>query len=191
LEGLDSLKKDPVVKTFNAKDGRKIILRNPRLEDLDDLLGLINSLVEEDADIHRIEKVTKEQEKVWLEGSLLKIKKRQLFDLVVEVDGKVVGNSELKIKTGRSSHVGYIGIVIKKGYRDIGIGNAMLKALIFHAETIGLMMLTLDVFSTNNRAIHVYEKLGFKETGRIPKKLVKNGKYVDEILMVKNLASFP
>lgn len=51
-----------------------------------------------------------------------------------------------------------------------------------------LKILTLEVYSTNKRAIHVYEKLGFKETGRIPKGLFRNGKYIDQVVMVKELA---
>jgi L-amino acid N-acyltransferase YncA len=34
-------------------------------------------------------------------------------------------------------------------------------------------------------SIHVYEKFGFKECGRIPKSLFYKGEYVDEIVMVK------
>lgn len=44
-----------------------MILRTPRWEDLDDLLELINSLVEEKAGIVRTEKVSRQEEIDWLE----------------------------------------------------------------------------------------------------------------------------
>jgi RimJ/RimL family protein N-acetyltransferase len=50
-----------------------------------------------------------------------------------------------------------------------------------------LKLLTLSVYATNERAKHVYQKLGFVETGRIPKKFFKEGKYVDEITMAEAL----
>ena len=46
------------------------------------------------------------------------------------------------------------------------------------------------MFSNNERARHVYEKVGFKETGRIPKGLYRNGKFIDDVIMVKELEYF-
>lgn len=86
--------------------------------------------------------------------------------------------------------MGGLGIAIRNGYRDIGIGTKMLETLILHAEKMGLKILTLTVFSTNKRAKYVYEKIGFKETGRIPNELYKNEKYIDHIIMVKELTTF-
>ena len=59
--------------------------------------------------------------------------------------------------------------------------------MIEQARAVGLKLLTLSVYATNERARHVYQKLGFVETGRIPKKFFKDGKYVDEITMAKVL----
>jgi hypothetical protein len=55
------------IKTLVMRDGRKVILRTPKWEDLGDLLELINSLVEEKADIVRTEKVSRQEEIDWLE----------------------------------------------------------------------------------------------------------------------------
>ena len=85
--------------------------------------------------------------------------------------------------------MGVLGIIIKDNYRDIGIGTKMLETLILQAKNMGLRILTLTVFSTNKRAKHVYEKVGFKETGRIPKDIFKNGKFIDQLIMVKDLKS--
>ena len=111
----------------------------------------------------------------------------QIFTVVAEVNGKVIANSELGRKRGYSEHVGEIAIGISKGYRNIGIGTEILKILITHAKEIGLKVLKLGVFSTNKRAYHVYQKVGFKETGRVPKEIFKEGKYVDHILMTQEL----
>jgi len=45
------MKPGRIIRTFSARDGRNVVLRTPRWEDLDDLLELINSLVEERANI--------------------------------------------------------------------------------------------------------------------------------------------
>ncbi len=46
------------------------------------------------------------------------------------MDGKVIGTIEMKTGEGRSSHVGEIGLVVKQGYRDIGIVTAMLETIV-------------------------------------------------------------
>jgi RimJ/RimL family protein N-acetyltransferase len=181
------MKAGKVIKTFTANDGRTVILRTPRWEDLDDFFELINSLVEEGAEILMNQKVTRDEEADWLGRKLADVEKDNEFCLAAEVNGSVVANSSLRKKSGYSSHVGSLGVIIKKGFRDVGIGTEMLKALISRAETIGLEILTLSVFSSNERAFHVYEKVGFKEVGRIPNGLFKNGKYLDDILMVRRL----
>lgn len=182
------MKTGEVIQLFTAKDGRAVILRTPKWEDLDDLVAFINALVEEGADIIMNEPVTREQEADWLGRRLAEIEKGSRFMLLAEVDGTVVANSELTQKTGYSKHVGTLGIAILDGFRDVGIGTEMMNTLISRAEAMGLKMLTLSVFSTNTRAKHVYEKAGFRATGRIPNELYKNGRFIDLFIMVKEIA---
>ena len=184
----DLMKTGMILKRFTAKDGRTVTLRTPRWEDLDDLMEFINSLVEEGADIGLNQKVARGEEAEWLGKRLALLDRDEEFSLVAEVDGKVVANSEITRRAGYSRHVGGLGIAIRKSYRDVGIGTEVLKTLVCQAKVMGLKILTLTVFSSNRRAVHVYEKLGFEETGRIPNAIHKNGKFMDEIIMVKNIA---
>lgn len=173
-----------VIRNVSIRDGREVVLRTPKWEDLDDLLEMINSLVEEKADIIRGEKVTREEEINWLASVLKRVENGEQFYLVAEVGGKVVANSEISQGTGCfDSHAGGIGIAIKAGFRDVGLGTEMMRALIEQGRSMGLKVLTLCVFSTNERAIQVYEKVGFGKTGSIPRKFFKDGKYVDEVVM--------
>jgi RimJ/RimL family protein N-acetyltransferase len=59
----------------------------------------------------------------------------------------------------------------------------MMRTLIKHARFMGLKVLTLSVFESNKRAIHVYESVGFVQTGRTPRKFLREGEYVDEVIM--------
>jgi len=181
------MKTGEVIREFIAKDGRKVVLRPLKWEDLDELLDFINSLVEEGADIIRAEKVSREEEIAWLSRTLTCMEKGEVFCLAAEVDGRVVANSEIIMGTGYSKHVGVIGIGIKKEFRGVGIGTEMVKALEEHARKIGLKVLTLAVFANNQHAINLYNKMGFVETGRVPKRFFKDGVYIDEIIMTKTL----
>jgi ribosomal protein S18 acetylase RimI-like enzyme len=85
------------------------------------------------------------------------------------------------------SHVGGFGIAIKQGYRGIGLGTRMMQTLIEESRKAGLKIVVLEVFDTNEIAKRLYRKMGFKEAGRIPKGVYKNGKYVDSIRMTLQL----
>jgi RimJ/RimL family protein N-acetyltransferase len=178
------MKAGKTVRTFRCRDGRKVVLRTPMWEDLDDLLETINSLVGEKANIVLNKRVSREEEIDWLARALSRLERDEVIYVVAEVDGKVVANSELsRRQSGYDKHVGSIGIAIRDGFRDIGIGTEMIKALVEQGRAAGLKVLTLSVFENNERAIHVYEKVGFKKTGLIPKKFFKKSKYVDEVIM--------
>lgn len=170
-----------------AKDGRKVVLREPRWEDLDDLLDFINSLVEEGADIMRETPVTREEEADWLGKRLASIEKREIIGVVAEVDGKVVANSEVGKRRGSRSHVGILGIAVKRGYRRIGIGRELMKTLIEESRKAGLKVLVLDVLDSNTAAKRLYAKMGFKDAGRVPKGFFKKGKYIDLLRMTLEL----
>ena len=174
-------------KAFKAKDGRNVVLRSVKWEDLDDLIEFIDSLADEGADILRTERVTREEEAEWLGGRLARIDKGELIDAVAEVEGKIVANSEVQKRTGMMSHIGDLGIGIKSGYRGIGIGTEIMKTLIEESRHAGLRILVLDHFATNKPARALYEKTGFRESGRISGGICKNGKYVDLIRMVREL----
>ena len=181
------MKAGKTFRSFIAKKGQKVVLRTPKWEDLDDLLELINSLVEEKAEITRTEKVSREEEIDFLSKVLSRLEKDETFYSVAEVGGKVVAISEIIRRSGYEKHVGVIGIAIKNGLRDSGIGTEMMKTLVKQAQEIGLKVLTLTTFASNKRAIHVYEKIGFVQTGTVPKKHFKEAKYIDEVIMTKFL----
>jgi L-amino acid N-acyltransferase YncA len=174
-------------RTFIAKDGKEVVLRPLKWEDLDDLLDFIHSLVEEDADILRDQKPTRGEEAEWLGRRLASIERGEMIDIVAEADGKVVANSEVERRGGAMSHVGYLGIGIRAGYRGIGIGTEIMKTLINESKKMGLKVLVLDVFDSNKMAKALYQKVGFRENGKIPKGIYKKGKYIDLVRMTLEL----
>lgn len=64
-------------------------------------------------------------------------------------------------------------IVIKKPFRNLGIGSKILEELINLSKTYNLGSITLEVNINNIPAIKLYEKYRFKKLG-IRKKYYKN-----------------
>ena len=101
--------------------------------------------------------------------------------------GKVVGAGEVNQLLEERSHTGYLGIGISKSHRNQGLGTAIMQTLIELSKEAGLKILILDVFATNRVAITLYEKIGFKEVGRIPKGIYRDGNYIDIVRMTTEL----
>lgn len=105
---------------------------------------------------------------------------------VAEDGGRIVGflvftRNSMK----RLNHTGLFGMGILEDYRNQGVGTKLLSQLIGWAKTQeGIEKICLGVFSTNERAIKVYEKFGFKEEGREKRQIkFEDGRYADNVLM--------
>lgn len=147
----------------------------------------INSLVDDNAKILKVEKVDMKEEKGWMVGVLKSIKSKKEVYIFAEHNGKIVGVSNVKQYSGRQNHVGLFGISIRDGYRGIGLGECLAKEVIELAKKRfkpSLKFIRLEVLSNNEPAQGLYKKIGFKKVARIPKQLQYNGELVDELVML-------
>ena len=97
-----------------------------------------------------------------------------------------MGLANINKKKGAESHVGVLGIAIRKEIRGRGIGKRLAELLIKEAKKhLKIEIVELEVFAENKVAYNLYKKLGFKKAGVVRNGLKKNGKYFDRILMVK------
>lgn len=162
-------------------------IRTIRRNDLDALHAYINSVIEEDLELLLDTPLSRTEERAWLETRLSALENDSHITLVATWDKKIVASFALERHPGRSTHVGEIGISIAKDHRNYGLGTEIMRFLIKLGSQLGLEMLILSVFASNERAYHVYTKVGFQEVGRIPKMFYHKDVYVDEVLMVKFL----
>jgi len=178
---------------FKTSSGESVTLRGLRWEDLDDCVAFINDLVDEKGSepslgIVADRKQTREEEADWLANQITGIERGSMVSVVAEVAGRLVGNGSVTRGSYEDTkRHGYLGIAITKKNRDRGIGVAMMRTLVKESRKAGLKTIQLEVFANNPRAIHVYERTGFKEAGRIPKKMLRNGKFIDSIVMARQL----
>ena len=88
----------------------------------------------------------------------------------------------------RNRHCAHIVIGIMQAYVGQGIGKRFFLALEKWAIDHKLHRLELTVMCHNERAIQLYQKMGFKTEGIKQDSLWVNGKYVDEYYMAKILS---
>lgn len=78
-----------------------------------------------------------------------------------------------------------LGIMIgDKRYWNKGYGSDTMWTLLGHAfETLNLNRVSLQVFESNQRAIKVYERVGFKLEGRLREDRFSQGRFEDTLIM--------
>lgn len=178
-----------IVREFTAKNGKNAVIRYPKWEDLEDMVGYINEVSKEDTFItFSGETINKDGEMYYLSEMFKGMELQNNIYLACFIDNTLVGTCtvmrDLQSRK-RSYHVGIFGVTIAKDFRGIGIGETISKCTIDEARKNinGLKMLTLNVFSPNTVAKNLYKKLGFVEYAKLPKGVWFKNDYIDEIKM--------
>ena len=107
--------------------------------------------------------------------------------LVAEVDGRVVGTLGLHVETNpRRRHAGSLGMAVHDAFQGQGVGGGLLDAAINLADNwLGLRRLELHVYPDNAAAINLYEKAGFVVEGTARDFALRNGVFVDALMMAR------
>lgn len=128
--------------------------------------------------------VSHAQEKAYIEANSSPGYARADFAVETLAEAKLIGGVDLRpmMPENRSA---MLGIAIgDKGYWDGGYGTDTMRTVCrFGFEMMNLHRIGLEVFEGNDRAQHVYEKVGFKVEGRKRKAHYKLGEYIDVIVM--------
>jgi len=105
--------------------------------------------------------------------------------LVAEVQDQIVGFSRCEGNSlKRFAHKVEFGVCVLKDYWGYSIGKNLLKESIAWADLNNIKKMTLNVLETNDKAIKLYEKLGFEIEGVLKKdKVLSDGKFYNTIVM--------
>ncbi|WP_297062865.1 ribosomal protein S18-alanine N-acetyltransferase [Thermococcus sp.] len=85
--------------------------------------------------------------------------------LVAEYNGKVIGYVMAYLRPDLEGHI--MSIAVDKYYRGNGIGSALLTEAIERLIERGARYIGLEVRVSNENAIRLYERFGFKKVKRI------------------------
>lgn len=104
-----------------------------------------------------------------------------VFEIHVAADGRYVGNCGLD-KVDLRHRSAEIGILIgEPDAQNSGYGRDAIRTLLrFGFDTLGLHRIAIKCQADNDRGMHLYPKLGFREVGRERDATYTFGKWVDE-----------
>jgi len=109
---------------------------------------------------------------------------------VAERDGEVIGSYYLRAnRQGGGAHVCNCGYMTAAQAAGRGVATAMCEHSLEYARSQGFRAMQFNfVVSSNEAAIHVWEKFGFAIVGRLPETFLHPALgYVDALLMYRAL----
>ncbi|WP_201861144.1 GNAT family N-acetyltransferase [Microvirga soli] len=125
---------------------------------------------------------TPEATRKWLEG----INPSNNVSLVVEKDGRIIGNGGFERHQGRRAHVAYLGMGLHDDFHSRGIGSRLLRELIMIAdEWLNLRRIELTVYVDNVAAIALYKRNGFETEGTHRDFAFRDGAFADAYAMAR------
>lgn len=110
---------------------------------------------------------------------------------VAEDDGVVVGTYYIRANQGGGgSHVCNCGYMTSRDARGKGVARRMCEHSLHYAQTKGFLAMQFNfVVSTNERAVHLWQSLGFEIVGRLPRAFDNpDAGYVDALIFYKHLS---
>jgi RimJ/RimL family protein N-acetyltransferase len=128
---------------------------------VDDYLIMVNDPEVQNKISPNIKYYTKEQELEWIRSKLAN--NAMVFSLIEKTTGKFIGNIEIM---AINNNIGELGISLTPTEQNKHYGTEAIKALLDYAyNQLKLTGMELNVYLTNPKAIHCYEKIGFVKTG--------------------------
>lgn len=177
-----------VDKTVRLKDGQLLIIRAARPGDGGQVLAHVREILREgEFVLSTLEDftMTEVKEAAWIQENLADPCR---VVIIAEHEGQIIGMIDFKngIRQ-RIAHHGEFGMSVNLSWRGLGVGRALLVALIEWAEENPLIeKVCLRVFTTNTRGLALYTSLGFKEEGHLLKYVkIAPQTYVDALEMYR------
>lgn len=170
-----------------TKDGNEIIIREANEDDALNLIGLKLSYIKDTKSIplYEFEYTNDIQAEKDLVNKLLS-EKNGLF-LVAEHANQLIGNIDIHGNQRKKLyHSAMLGMGIANEWQNKKIGSLLMEGVMKWATNkSSLRIIWLEVYSTNNGGLKLYQNFGFEECGVI-KNFFEEENPADKITMVKH-----
>ena len=105
--------------------------------------------------------------------------------LLAEYEGLIVGHAFLEpFRLESLRHIADLNIAVHLGWQKKGIGTKLLEHIIEWAKKSDVLeKIQLNVRASNLSAISLYQKMGFREEGRIKNRVKIKNRYIDDVIM--------
>jgi RimJ/RimL family protein N-acetyltransferase len=170
-------------KTVVLKNGAEVFSRPELKTDTEMLWAMFSTLSQESLD-YLVHPFTRERIEGWT--SNIDYDKNLPILAVLREGGRerIVGTASLSFHSQEAvRHKAELGITVHDDVQNQGLGVHMIRHLLELARKKNLKKVYLRVHTENSRALHVYEKCGFRIEAKLEKEDYVNGQYRDDYRM--------
>lgn len=162
--------------------GSKIYLRPLDLEDIAALTAWLN-----DPEVTRQLRIYRPLTPMAEEAFLRKLGESEsdmVLGIMAREPEQFIGVTGLHQLDARNRHVQFGITVGEKSAWGKGYGTEATRLMVRYAfDTLNLHRVWLHVYEGNERALHVYQKVGFRIEGRLRQSFFRDGRYWDTLTM--------
>lgn len=162
---------------------QEVIVEEAQLTDAKALVDLLSQVSQETDFVVAETILSQEDMEIFLERHLESVNE---ICLVVRVGKELAGVLNISSTSSpQTNHIGDIFIAVQKKYWGYGLGSLLMEvAFDWACHTPVIRRLELTVQARNSRAVHLYEKFGFKiEATKERGAKTKDGEFLDVYLM--------
>lgn len=162
---------------------QEVIVEEAQLSDAKALVDLLSQVSQETDFVVAETILSQEDMEIFLERHLESVNE---ICLVVRVGKELAGVLNVSSTSSpQTNHIGDIFIAVQDKYWGYGLGSLLMEvALDWACHTPVIRRLELTVQDRNSRAVHLYEKFGFKiEATKERGAKTKDGEFLDVYLM--------
>jgi RimJ/RimL family protein N-acetyltransferase len=170
-------------KAIALSDGTQVLFR-PELSTDTEMLWQMFSTLSERSQHFLVNPFPRERIEHWTNN--INYEKALPILAIVEEKGnpRIAGVASLEFHdTPAEKHKAEFGITVHDSYQNKGLGTALTGHMLVIARKKVLRKVTLNVLTTNERAISMYEKCGFKIEAKLRKESFVKGRYYDDYVM--------
>lgn len=171
---------------YELKNGQFVVIRNLKSQDAEAMICFMQTVDAESRFLSREPGefcFSVEQERDIIAKSL---KNEHTHWVVADLNGELTGVCEVSRVSAkqRFCHRAAIALVVLKQYWGLGIGTIFMNDAIAWGKEKGYEQLELGVVKGNEKALALYQRLGFVITGETRNALkYRDGTYADESIM--------
>ena len=156
-----------------------ILFTKVSTELLDEYLELVNDKTIQRSTLTKEKEYSKEKELNWIQNVL--DNNELVFSMLDKNTNEFIGNISLDVINDESAE---IALSIKSIMQNKGYGKEAIKGMIhFAKEVLHYKNLIAVVFSDNDRSLHCFQKLGFREYKREEAVKIDKGQFIDDIYL--------
>ena len=176
-------------KMILLKNGKRAVLRCPRAADAAAMTAFLMRVSSETDFL-----LSYPEERAIAEDTQIRILEtswRSSNELMIAcfVEGKLAAVSQIACLPNRkTAHRAVLSVVVSEEFWGQGIGTALMAEMESRARMKGIKQLELSFAEGNDRAMALYEKMGFASCAKMPNAYrLSDGRSLCEIFMIKEL----